>query len=125
MRHVIKELPGLISMINGVAFHQALDVLSISEHIENDELLEQFLAVPGYRLAEDEEIPDAIRVKVETKPETSAQKKAREKAEKAEAEKLAAEEAANKQALEDEAAKLLAEAPAADAETEDDTGEVF
>lgn len=108
MSHIVREIPGLLSPINGVAFH-ALGEQSISEHVADALVVDQFTAVPGYRLAEDDEVPEALRVAPTppaappataqtnapapaptAKPETKAQKAARELAEKAEQDRLAA-----------------------------------
>lgn len=114
MKNVIRVLPGLLTPINGVEFHP-LGELSISAPVSAEDA-DVFCAVPGFRLAADEEVPDALRSK--TAPaapvETKAQKAAREKAEKAEADKLAAAEADRLAAEKAEADRLAAEQAEAD-----------
>lgn len=105
MSHVVREIPGFISPINGVTFHQHGDLV-ISEHIKHKELVEQFTSVTGYRLAADDEVPEELRV---IEKETKAQREAREKAEKEAAEKAEQERlAAEKEAAEKEAAEKAA-----------------
>lgn len=106
---LIRELPHLLTPINGVAFavHEAG---SISDEMDDD-LAELFLAVPSFRLATDADLPEP---KVPT--ETAAQKKTREKAEAAAALTL-------KKAEEQKAAEELAEKKLADEKAEAERAE--
>lgn len=133
MQNIVRTLSGLISPINGIEFHE-FGELSVSSPIADAELVDQFLAAGGYRLAtDDDELPEAVRpVQVKTdKPETAAQRKAREKAEKeaaeatakAEAEAAAKAKAEADAAAAEAAAKAVAEQEGADKATSESAGE--
>ena len=63
MNNVIREMPGFLPMINGVAF-EPLGSFSISHPVAAD-LAEQFLAIEGFRLADADEIPAHLVAKVQ------------------------------------------------------------
>lgn len=106
---LIRELPHLLTPINGVAFavHEAG---SISDEMDDD-LAELFLAVPSFRLATDADLPEP-----QVPAETAAQKKAREKSEVAAA--LALKKAEEKKAADEleEQERLATEQKLADDE---------
>ena len=78
MVQVIRERPNLLPLINGVKFEPHPEG-SISAPI-SEEAAQQFLAVPGYRLVEVEQLPEApaAPAKAERKPRAAAEKAASE-----------------------------------------------
>ena len=73
MVQIIRERPNLLPLINGVKFEPHPEG-SISADI-SEEAAQQFLAVPGYRLAEAAE-PAAPAPKAERKPRAAAKEAA-------------------------------------------------
>lgn len=115
---VIRNRPGLVTPINGVAFEPYEDV-SISEAISR-EVAELFLGVPGYALngdAERRETGSAAAAQAAAEAEQQAAAQAQKQADEAaarEAADKAAKEAAEAEAkrAEDAAAQAAAEADA-------------